>query len=255
MQFSYDSQPDHILERNRRARRVAVKLGLVTKGGAESLPKNLCQRVVAQERALADVATRAFMHAVRRRKFVWFVTVCRPEWTCAAGELSEELVREVRNWMSRRARNLSVFGEQRMLGFVDIAWNDRSATGGVSHWSVHAHVLIMVVGARVSKGDVRKAFACTGDGDRVRKPVVVKRPKTDADVLKVSEYNSRSLLLEHLQRRRSYYDRDGRLQSRDTSLSVAQLMEFAQLMSAAGPQRFWILSGFRRKLGSVVVHA
>ena len=253
MQFSYDYQPHRIAERNRHAKRVAVQLGLVSKTGVEKLPQNLCQKNVAKERALADAPTRVFIDAARNGKPVWFVTICRPEWTCGAGELTEELIQDVRNWMSRRARNLSAFGKQRMLGFVDIAWNDRSATGGDSHWNVHAHVLIIVDGdEKVLNRDIRKAFACAGDGDRVRKPVFLKRPPSEEHVLKISEYNSRSLLLEHFQCRRSYYGKDGRLQSRDTKLSLTRQLEFAKLMNSLGPQRFWILSGFRRKAEAVV---
>lgn len=254
----YDYRPHIIAERNARAEKVAVRLGLATKegleSGAERLPENLRQEVAARERELASEALILFIKAIRRGQSVFFITVCRPEWTCGAGELSEAHVRWVRDFISRRARRLSRFGQQRLLGFIDIAWNDRRAIGGESHWNVHAHFLLVVEGGEASEEHVRNAFLCRGDGDRVIRPVVIKRPPTDLDVVKLGEYNSRALVLEHHQGRRSYVDREGRLATRDTPLNVAQLNEFAQLMHDLGPQRFWVLSGLRRKHGRIQRH-
>ncbi|MNY46163.1 hypothetical protein D3C86_1813190 [compost metagenome] len=119
---------------------------------------------------------------------------------------------------------------------------------------MHTHFLLIVEAGGASEEDVRNAFFCCGDGDRVIRPVVIKRPPTDLDVVKLGEYNSRALVLEHHQGRRSYVDREGRLATRDTPLNVAQLNEFAQLMHDLGPQRFWVLSGLRRKHGRIQRH-
>lgn len=255
----FDELPHQLTLRNRHAQRLAWRLGLSPKParrfGTEDLPPTLCQRVVAAERRLALAQMRLFLDALERGDEVLFVTVCRPEWTCDKGKLTPALIQEVRNWMSRRARNLSRHGRQRMLGFVDIAWNDRTAVNQASHWSVHAHVLIVIEGCqRGSSRLCRAAFRCSSDGERVNTPVMVKRLKTELDVLVVGQYNSRALLLEHHQRRRSYVDRLGVSQTRDTKLTVTQAIELASVVHQLGPKRFWILSGLRRKFGKIEKH-
>lgn len=251
-----DYRGDAIAERNKRAKEVARQLGVIGVQSDAVVPPSLCQKVVARERELAQQVMRRFYRRLEKGHSVHFVTVCRPEWTCGAGELTADHVRQVRAWMSRRARNLSQFGQQRMMGFVDIAWNDRSAVGGVGHWDVHAHVLVYVIGLgfRDQKAQLLKAFACQGDGDRVKRPLVIKAPPTDLDLLKISEYNSRALLLEHYQRRRSYVGKSGRLDTRDLPLKKAQLLELASVVNRLGPQSFWILSGLRRKHGNIMKH-
>ncbi len=251
-----DYRGDAVAERNNAAKKVARQIGVISDEDGAELPPSLCQRVVARERELAQQAMRPFYSQLENNRSVYFVTVCRPEWTCEAGELTAEHVREVSAWMSRRARNLSQFGQQRMMGFVDIAWNDRSAVGGAGHWDVHAHVLIYVdgLGRRRQKAQIKKAFACCGDDDRVMRPLVVKTPPTDIDLLNVSEYNSRSLLLEHHQRRRSYIGKDGRRKTRDAPLRKAELAELAKVVNQLGPRPFWILSGLRRKHGEILYH-
>ncbi|HYC68897.1 hypothetical protein [Brevundimonas sp.] len=252
----HDELPHELTRRNREAQRIAWRLGLSPKParrfGTEELPPNLCQRLVAAERRLAVAQVYRFIDALERGDEVIFLTVCRPEWTCAEGELSTRLICDVRGWMSRRARNLARYGQQRMMGFVDVAWNDRSAVGEVSHWSVHAHVLLVVEGVREGARQLcRSAFSCDGDGDRVLKPIVAKTLSTDLDVFRVGRYNSRALLLEHHQRRRSYRDRNGVAQTRDTKLTVTQAVELAAVVHRLGPKRFWILSGLRRKFGEI----
>lgn len=255
----YDELPYELTRRNREAQRIAWRLGLSPKPigafGPEDLPPSLCQRVVADERRLAFVRVRRFIEALERGDEVIFLTVCRPEWTCEEGELSAKHIGEVRAWMSRRARNLSRYGQQRMMGFVDVAWNDRTAVGGDSHWAVHAHVLVTIEGvAGGTRRLCRSAFDCAGDGERVLKPVVAKRLSTDLDVLRVGQYNSRALLLEHHQRRRTYRDRNGIAQTRDAKLTVAQSVELAAVVHELGPKGFWILSGLRRKFGEIQNH-
>lgn len=251
-----DYRGDSIAERNNKAKKVARQLGLISGQAEAELPPTLCQKVVARERELAQQVMQRFYSWLEKGHRVHFVTVCRPEWTCAAGELSADRVRQVRAWMSRRARNLSRFGQQRMMGFVDIAWNDRSAVGGTGHWDVHAHVLVYVtgLGRRDQKAHLKKAFDCQGDGDRVKRPLVIKTPPTDIDLLNVSEYNSRALLLDHFQRRRSYVGKSGRRETRDVPLKRAELIELAKVVHELGPQPFWILSGLRRKHGRVMKH-
>lgn len=255
----YDELPHQLTIRNRHAQRIAWRLNLSPKPasrfGAEDIPPNLCQRVVAAERRLAFAQILRFVDALERGDQVVFLTICRPEWTCDAGKLDASMITEVRNWMSRRARNLARHGRQRMIGVVDIAWNDRSAVGQVSHWSVHAHVLVIIEGKGSGVRDLcRAAFACAGDKAWVDKPIYAKVLKTDLDVLRVGQYNSRALLLEHLQRRRSYVDRLGVSQTRDTKLTVAQAMELATVVHQLGPKGFWILSGLRRKFGTIEKH-
>ena len=254
-----DYRAGDIARRNKHALKLAKKLGLVTasgiSSGAEQLPQSLCQAVVASERMLAQEAMKRFAYAADEGQTVLFLTICRPEWTCDAGQLSPALISEVRNWMSRRARNLTVHGQQRMLGFVDIAWNDRSAIGLSSHWNVHAHVLFLIENnPPTPRRSVRSAFRCQGDGDRVAKPVYVRQARAGLDVFRVGEYNSRALLLEHHQRRRSYVDRNGQLQTRDMVLASAQAQELAAVVHQLGPQKFWILSGLRRKHGQIMLH-
>lgn len=252
----YDETPHELTQRNRDAQRLAWRLGLAPKPaprfGTEVLPPNLCQRIVAAERRLALTQVFRFINALERGEEVMFLTVCRPEWTCLAGNLTADRVRDVRDWMSRRARNLARHGQQRMLGFVDIAWNDRTAVGQVSHWSVHAHVMVRIEGVRTGTRKLyRAAFQCDGDGDRVQKPIVVKPLATDVDIWRVGWYNSRALLLEHHQRRRSYIDHHGVAQTRDTKLTVAQAVELAAVVNELGPKGFWILSGLRRQFGQI----
>ena len=251
-----DYRADAIATRNKKAAKVARLLGLMSQSPKAELPPTLCQREVARERKLAQRAMRRFYRWLERGRLVHFVTICRPEWTCESGELTPELIRQVRAWMARRARNLSRYGQQRLMGFVDVAWNDRSALGGTGHWDVHAHVLVYVVGVnpRDQKGILRVAFACSGDGDRVMKPLVIKRPPTDDDLLRVSEYNSRALLLEHHQLRRSFIAKDGRPDTRDLPLKSVELAELAKVVHKLGPKPFWILSGLRRKHGRVLRH-
>lgn len=254
-----DYRPGAIARRNKYAIRCAKKLGLVTaagiQSGAETLPATLCQSLVASERLLARAALLKFGVAADEGQTVLFITVCRPEWTCDAGQLSGAMVSDVRNWMSRRARNLAEHGQQRMLGFVDIAWNDRSAIGRSSHWSVHAHVQLMFDHTPAKPLSlVRRAFRCGADGDRVRRAVHIRKPPTGLDVVTIGEYNSRALLLEHHQRRRSYVDRNGQLQTRDMVLASAQAQELAAVVHQLGPQKFWILSGLRRKHGQIMLH-
>lgn len=256
----HDELPYELTRRNREAQRIAWRLGLSPKPsrsfGAEDLPPTLCQRVVAAERRLALAQVYRFIEALERGDEVVFLTVCRPEWTCGEGGLTAKQVGDVRNWMSRRARNLSQYGQQRMMGFVDVAWNDRTAVGEVSHWSVHAHVLIVVEGLKKGAPELcRSAFNCAGDGERVLKAVFARSLRTDLDILRVGQYNSRALLLEHHQRRRSYRDRNGVAQTRDTKLTVAQSVELAAVVHQVGPKGFWILSGLRRKFGEIQAHS
>lgn len=253
----FDALPHQLAWRNREAQRVAHQLGLAPApivSGPEQLPINLCQRRVAAERQLADARLIDFIKARSAGSEVVFVTVCKPEWTCAGGQLSTLVIAEARAWMSRRARSLARYGHQRMLGFIDIAWNDRSAVGGTSHWSIHVHCLIFVEGRARCRELVAKAFACRSDGDRVLKPVVRKYPATRADLSRVSFYNSRSLLLHHNQRRQSYINSRGVACVRDTKLRTYEILELATVVNHLGPQAFWVLSGYRRKQGAIHLH-
>ena len=99
-----DYRGDAIAERNNAAKKVARQIGVISDEDGVELPPSLCQRVVARERELAQQAMRPFYSRLENNRSVYFVTVCRPEWTCEAGELTAEHVREVSAWMSRRAR-------------------------------------------------------------------------------------------------------------------------------------------------------
>lgn len=256
-----DYRPGAIARRNKHVVRFAKQLGLVSgqgiKSGAEKLPANLCQAAVARERELAQKAVvRYFANPRDKGRRVYYVTICRPAWTCPAGDLSASLIREVSAWTSRRARNLAAIGQQRMIGFVDLAWNDLSAVRGVSHWNVHAHVLIAIEpNAPQDLEAIRRAFSCDGDGERIEKPIVIKTPKDSLDVFRVGEYNSRALLFEHHQRRRTYITRAGQRDSRDLVLARAQALELAEVVHEVGPRGFWILSGLRRKYGEIALHS
>lgn len=244
-----------IIAHNRYALKLAMRLD-VQKPGERQPPRNLCQQFVATEQRIADVATRRFKRAARRGRCVYLLTVCRKEWSCSAGSLSPALVKQVREWMSRRARRLAAFGQQRMLGFVDIAWNDRSGVGEPSHWAVHAHVIIRLkVPARYdAELMIKEAFACPGDPVFVRKTVDVPRLATEDDVQRASDYCAKAMQLDLSRGRWSYVNKKGRRNTNKVSLPRAREMEVAKLLNEIGPQKLWVLSGLRRRGDKVDLH-
>jgi hypothetical protein len=259
MSILTDSHPKNIRLRQQRAAELAIKLGLVSardiQSRFQSIPLNLCQKRVAQERMIAHNYVRQFVRKLRDQE-VFFVTVCRPEWTCGEGELSAALVREVRDWITRRARNLANHGQQRLLGYVDISWNDQARVGTESHWSVHAHFLVTIDTPPEynSKRLIRATFKCAGDGEKVRRPLKVQRPLTAARVRGANDYASRALLLDIDRSRCSHTLADGTLQTTDYNLTARRELEYAKFLSDVGPRPFLILSGLRRQGSRIVRH-
>jgi hypothetical protein len=240
---------------NRDALKLARKLNLLHRDD-HTLPQNLCQRVVADEQHIADVATKRFKRAVGKGRNVYLLTVCHPDWICPAGSLSPDLVIEVRDWMSRRARRLATFCQQRMLGFVDIAWNDRSGVDESSFWCVHAHVVIRLKLPEAYDAErmIKEAFACHASKSEVQKPVHVARLATEEDVARASAYCAKAMQLQLNRGRWSYEDKRGRRGSRKVSLPTARQLEVGKLISLVGPQKLWILSGLRRKGDHIDLH-
>lgn len=250
-----DKTRAEIAAHNRHALKLATRLGLRQVGDRHP-PRNLCQRFVATEQRVADVAIRRFKRAARRNRNVYLLSVCRKEWSCPAGSLSPALIKQVREWMSRRARRLAAFGQQRMLGFVDIAWNDRSAVDEPSHWAVHAHVIIRLkVAARYdAELMIKEAFACPGDPVFVRKTVDVPRLATEDDVQRASDYCAKAMELGLNRGRWSFVNKKGHRDAKKVSVPRKRELEVAKVFSAIGPQQLWILSGLRRHGDTIKLH-
>lgn len=132
----------------------------------------------------------------------------------------------------------------RLIGFVDIAWNERSAVLGTSHWSAHVHMLVLVQFADqyAARPVLRHVFDCEGDGDRVLKPIVIKAAHTPPFAM---DYCSRALLLS-LPRQRRTYRTDAGQNTRDQPLPRVLQRRVEELFAEMGPKPFWILSGIRR---------
>jgi len=250
-----DQTRAEIAAHNRHALKLATLLGL-RQIGDQHPPRNLCQRFVATEQCIADVATKRFKRAARKNRNVYLLSVCRKEWSCPAGSLSPALIKQVKEWMSRRARRLAAYGQQRMLGFVDIAWNDRSGVGEPSHWAVHAHVIIRLkIAARYdAELMIKEAFACRADPIFVQKPVLVARLSTEDDVQRASDYCAKAMQLDLYRGRWSYMSKKGRRDTRKVSIPRAREREVAKVFSEIGPQKLWILSGLRRSGDKVDLH-
>lgn len=248
MGLRFDSQPAELEWRQNQAIRVARALGLMPRLPGyrkESVPENLCQHRVNAERRLARWACHKMIASKRKNggRLLW-VTVARPEWTADRGKLGPELVHAARDWATRHARNLPRYGRYKMLGFVDVAWNNRSAVLGRSHWSVHVHFLLLVQFDQpyCVRKVVRHVFDCDGDEELVLKPLVIKEAHTPAGAI---DYASRALLLK-LDRHRSTYSTEIGQNTRDGYLSGDLAMEVEALVATLGPRPFWILSGIRR---------
>lgn len=238
-----------VQQRQWRAARTARRLGLIDLDERRSfhprLPKNLCQYQVREERTLADAGSTCFFEALGRRHRVYLLTVAHPDWFVEGGKLSPDDFRRVRNWISRRARALRLLGQQRLLGCVDIAWEDRRALGGQALWSVHAHALVCVEAKGVRENDIRAMFNAPplppGSGASVQ----LKRLRTDLDLLLSREYATRAMLLHCGQHRSHYLGGDGQSACRKRDLPTAQDTELAQVLMRMGPRSRWLLSGLR----------
>lgn len=235
-------------ERQQGAEQAAVRLGLLPRTRHSSrlpVPMNLCQFAVHEERQRAQwVCDQLVAAKDRRGGELYFVTVARPEGTALQHQLKPDLIHQERDWVSRRLRNLGGFGHYRAIGFVDLAWNERSAISATSHWSVHAHIVVYVRFAEAYReGDVlHHVFNCESDNDRVIRPVVV---KPIHDTPGVMDYCSRALLL-RLPRQRRTYKAGSTQNTVDEYLTAALKLEHEALVANLGPRPFWILSGIRR---------
>lgn len=247
-----------VQERQRRAARTARRLGLIDLDERRSfhprLPKNLCQYEVREERSLADAGSVCFFQALERGYLVYQLTIIHPHWFVEGGKLSPDDFRRVRNWVSRRARALQLLGQQRLLGCIDIAWEDRRALGGQALWSVHAHALLCVEKEGVRKEQIRPMFNAPplppGSGASVQ----LKRLRTDLDVLLSREYATSAMLLHRGQHRSHYLRSDGQPDVRKRGLSTAQDTELAQVLMQMGPRGRWLLSGLRLGAGGIRIH-
>jgi hypothetical protein len=247
-----------VQQRQWRAARTARRLGLIDLNERRSfhprLPKNLCQYEVRAERSLADASPTCFFEALERRHRVYLLTVVHPDWFVEGGKLSPDDFRGVRNWISRRARSLQLLGQQRLLGCVDIAWEDRRALGGQALWSVHAHALVCVEARGVRKEEIRPMFHAPplppGSGASVQ----LKRLRTDLDVLLAREYATRAMLLHCGQYRSHYLSADGQPACRKRDLPTAQDTELAQVLMEMGPRGRWLLSGLRMGAEGIRIH-
>ncbi|RYG87039.1 MAG: hypothetical protein EON59_08500 [Alphaproteobacteria bacterium] len=249
-----------ILRRQKLAARAARRLGLVSiktvKSKDPELPPNLCQHVVARERLLSQKAVKLFYKAQKDGTKVFFVTIIRPEWTRRSRDLKASIVKEVRDWTSRRARALAKHGQQRVLGFVDVAWDDRSAVNEPSRWSVHVHLIVCVEAKRQKSAEswIRSAFNAIDPSGIIHTPVKVKRLKRDTDIMRASEYASRALLMDKLPHRRTYRDDLGERKVRKQTLPAKFDKELSSMVHILGPKAFWVLSGFRRQGDAIVLH-
>lgn len=250
--WDYRGHPIH--RRQKLAARTARRLGLITlaqqKAHFPALPKNLCQQYVADERARGLQAAQVLIDAAKRNEPVFQVTVCHPAWMVEAGCLRPEVFKEVRDWVTRRARALSIFGQQRLLGCVDLAWQDRREVGGRAHWSAHAHMAVTVEGYDVAKDELHQAFHAPPLPPGYGPSVLVQPLSEDLDVLRATEYASRAMLLD-VKRNHKYYSSGGK---RHRSLAALLDSELAEVYLAMGPKALWLLSGFRRSRDGIVVH-
>lgn len=234
--------------RQSEALRAALRLDLMPKGlpaRSAQVPYNLCQYAAQKERHYARQVCHKLIRSRRLKGGALnLVTIARPEWTVLADGLTPGLVHEVREWTSRRARNLTRFGRYRAIGFVDIAWNERSAVSETSHWSVHAHILVLVqfVEDYDTHQVLRHVFGCEEDGDRVSMAIDVQLAHTPPTAM---DYCSRALLMNLPRQRWSYLTDKGR-NTWDQFLPRALQREFEALVAKMGPKPFWILSGIRR---------
>ena len=256
-----DLRDYHIHEvqwRQKKAARSARRIGVATYSDVRAwkpqLPESLCQYRVRSERVLAHQASQCFFDAQKLDLPVYQITVCHPDWYRPAGQLSVDDIHYVREWMTRRARALSVYGQQRMLGFVDVAWDDETAIGGVAQWCVHAHCLITVENHSVGKETIRPVFRTPPPATAYTKPVVLQLLEEDLDVQGAREYHSRALLLHHEQHR-IRYPREGKSPGgRKRNLSAARDAELTSVVHQLGPRPFWILSGLRRGADGLRLH-
>lgn len=255
------ANPDSPQYRNKYALKVARRLGYLPtyQRGKPSppVPFNLDQFVVDAERDIARTASRRFRRAIKRGKDVYFVTILQSKWTCDATQLTPALVKSVRDWVCRRARNLSRTGQQRVLGFVDISWNYGTADPTWPHWNVHAHFIVLVKNTRGY--DVRevlkRAFQCDGAGSRALRPVDIKRIGAKAkDMRKVTAYCSKGLVLRASRGRWGYIDRNGEPQTKKGKTPTDRQREIDKVIAELGPRPFWILSGLRRRGAVVEAH-
>ena len=230
------------------AKRAALRLNLISErphGVKEPALNKLCQYAAQRERRRAR---RICYNLIRSRRLkggkLYFVTISRPEWTVLEEALEPKLVHTVREWTSRRARNLTRFGRHRLIGFVDVAWNERSDVQGTSHWSAHVHMLVLVRFADqyAARPVLRHVFDCEGDGDRVLKPILIKAAHTPPFAI---DYCSRALLLNLPRLRRTYRTYAGQ-NTQDQSLPRVLQWRVEELYAELGPKPFWILSGIRR---------
>lgn len=225
---------------------------------AEEAPsRNICPRHAADERLLAEAVTERLSSEVEAGRLVgYFVTLVLPDWQYEGGTIPPESVSQIAAWVSRRARNLAPLGQWRLIGFVDITWNDRSDRGELSFWQLHAHFSVFVpVGAdRRIRAAIRAAFkpppadATTFGVPRVQ--CQIKPLRTPDDVRRVGYYASRALQLE-LNRRR-FSPRQGA--PKNVDLTRHQQDEMTHLFLRLGPRRFRILSGLRQRGGRIVRH-
>lgn len=239
----------------RSARRIGEATYSDVRAWKPALVDNLCQYRVRTERMVAQQASECFFDAQNAGFRVYQVTVCHPDWYVPAGQLSVDDINQVREWMTRRARALSVYGQQRMLGFVDVAWDDRTAIGGVAQWCVHAHCLTTVEKRGVGKRRIRPVFRTPPPPNALgNQPLKIQRLRTDLDILRVREYGSRCLLLHHQQHRIRYHREGKSPGARDRNLSAARDKELTSVVNQLGPRPFWILSGLRRRADGVRLH-
>lgn len=238
----------------RSARRIGVATYSDVRAFKPQLPESLCQYRVRSERVLAQQASQCFFEALQVHLPVYQITVCHPGWYVPAGQLSVDDIHRVRGWMTRRARALSVYGQQRMLGFVDVAWDDETAVGGVARWCVHAHCLLTVENHSIGEETIRPVFRTPPAATPSKTPVMFQLLKEDLDVQGAREYHSRALLLHHEQHR-IQYPRPGRQPGRkDRNLSAARDSELTLVVHQLGPRPFWIMSGLRRGADGVRLH-
>lgn len=236
-----------------RAREAGIATNRAKCGGWRAR-HNLAADLAVNERALMQGLSRYFVSAMEDGQHVFFVTVCHPDWIRKRGKLSAALVGQVRAWLARRARRLSKHGQQRLVGAVDVAYNDKRAMGLGRYWCVHGHFLMAIPAASAddARALIRDAFNCPSD-NRISRAVDVRALAGPEDVEKTLRYASGAFALHDEntnsppRHRRLMSWTLGSLYPAKAKLPLQRRREFTRLMNELGPSKFWVLSGLRRR--------
>lgn len=219
-----------------------------------SVPRTLSQFEAAQTRLAIGTASVSLIEPYCAGRPAFYVTVADPEWLRDRHMLAGELFVEVRNWATRRCRRLRKHFDYRAIGVVDVAWCDRAGLGLPSNWSVHIHIMIVLmddVGSD-AKALIDAAFTPTSPKCNDGAAIKVKSIKGFAGFARAREYTSLKVMAQCCQHRMSRRDQDGKLTTHDRDLSIARALELYSALRDVGPRQRVILSGYRWRAGGVI---